>query len=432
MKLYVRFLVAIFTCVYFFSSTVVPVLAARSYSYDDNGNMTNDDSRCFEYNDANQLKKVKNCSNNQTIAEYVYDYNGNRIVKKEYENGTLAKTVISPDDGFEISKPASTSETYTTTYYHVNDQLIAKKDPYNNFTYHHNDHLGSSSLITDESGAVVEETKYDPWGEVIAGGTKSKFQYTGQEKDSETGLNYYNARYYDPHIRRFTQPDDMLPDPYDPQQINRYAYVRNNPIRYTDPTGHFIQQIAISALMLYYTSPQWLPVVAPYLTGAVLATPSYQQAFASITRGDVEGANHNLMQGNLIFATGASGSLQMGALAATSGLNNTAGSPQSNTKIGITQKGNTIAPKLESQWHRSTFDTVQDSMKYHLKYHGQGRSMEQYTRDASNYFNQNKNVAQKVTLEDGSPGLKIKTNRDHGGYFTPDGKIVTYWDEQKK
>ncbi len=85
---------------------------------------------------------------------------------------------------------------------------------------------------------MVENTTYDPWGTIKTGGTKSKFLYTGQENDSETGLHYYNARYYDSHIRRFTQPDDIVEDVYNPQMLNRYTYVNNNPLRYTDPTGH--------------------------------------------------------------------------------------------------------------------------------------------------------------------------------------------------
>jgi len=100
--------------------------------------------------------------------------------------------------------------------------------------------LGSTSLITNQSGSLVENTTYDPWGEVKIGGTASKFLYTGQEKDSETNLNYYNARYYDSHIRRFTQPDDIIQDIYNPQGLNRYSYVWNNPLRYTDPTGRYI------------------------------------------------------------------------------------------------------------------------------------------------------------------------------------------------
>lgn len=222
---------------FFISTSVVPVAAAINYTYDANGNMTSDGTRCFEYDDANQLKKVKSCGNNQTIAEYLYDHNGKRIVKKEFENGTLKHTIYSPTDEYETKKfPVGTTQ--NTTYYKVNDEVVAKKNPDGTINYFHNDHLGSTSVLTNQSGQVVEKTSYEPYGEVKAGGTKSKWGYTGQEKDSETGLNYYDARYYDPHIHRFTQPDEIIHDPYNPQDLNRYAYVRNNPLKYTDPTGN--------------------------------------------------------------------------------------------------------------------------------------------------------------------------------------------------
>jgi RHS repeat-associated protein len=237
---------SIFTLVCFLFATVTtPALSARNYSYDDNGNLVSDVKNCYEYNEANKLTKVKKCANNQTIAEYVYDYEGNRIVKKEFENGQLKKTIYSPDDEFEKVILASNSAQQNTTYYKANDEFIAQKNPDGSKYYHHNDHLGSSSVLTDQSGASVEETEYDPWGEVKEGGTKSKFQYTGQEKDAETGLNYYNFRYYDSHTRRFAQPDDMLPDLYNPQDLNRYSYVNNNPIRYTDPSGHCIWDVCM-------------------------------------------------------------------------------------------------------------------------------------------------------------------------------------------
>lgn len=229
------------TLIFFFISSVAPALAAITYTYDANGNMTSDGTKCYEYNEANQQKKVKNCSNSQTIAEYVYDYQGNRLVKKTYSNGTLQKTTFSPNDGYETVKLASNSAIQNTSYYFANDQLIAKKNPDGTKNYYHNDHLGSTNVMTNQSGGLVEETKYDPWGEIKAGGTKSKFLYTGQEKDLETGLNYYNARYYDSHIRRFTQPDDFIQDPFNPQNLNRYSYVLNNPLRYTDPTGNYVE-----------------------------------------------------------------------------------------------------------------------------------------------------------------------------------------------
>lgn len=224
-----------------------------TYLYDANGNMTSDGTKCYDYNDANQLKKVKNCGDNKTIAEYVYDHTGKRIIKKEYENGTLKKTVYSPSDEYETVVLASNGAKLNTTYYKVNDEVVAKKNPDGTINYYHNDHLGSTSVLTNQSGAVVEKTTYEPYGEVKSGGTKSKFGYTGQEKDQETGLNYYDSRYYDPHLQRFVQPDTMLPDVYDPQQLNRYSYARNNPLKYTDPTGN-----SISLVGLLGTALRWI------------------------------------------------------------------------------------------------------------------------------------------------------------------------------
>ena len=80
---------------------------------------------------------------------------------------------------------------------------------------------------------------YKPFGEVLTDG-KSKYLYTGKEKDSESGLMYYGARYYNPGIGRFTQADSELQNIYNPQLLNRYSYVANNPYKYADDSGNFI------------------------------------------------------------------------------------------------------------------------------------------------------------------------------------------------
>ncbi len=227
--------------VYLFTSTLFPALAALNYTYDANGNATTDGTNCYEYNDANQLKKVKLCSNNQTIAEYIYDYNGNRIEKKLYTGGNLLKTVYSPNDTYEATKLASNGATTNVSYYFVNDELAAKKNSDGSKNYFLNDHLGSIGYLTNSAGTVLETTQYYPYGLVRAGGTLNKFLYTGQENDPETGLDYYNFRYYSPQLGRFIQPDDQLQTPYDPQSLNNYSYVKNNPIKYTDPTGHYLE-----------------------------------------------------------------------------------------------------------------------------------------------------------------------------------------------
>jgi RHS repeat-associated protein len=65
--------------------------------------------------------------------------------------------------------------------------------------------------------------------------------YTGQRQEPELGLYYYNARWYDPYLARFTQPDTIVPNPVDAKAFDRYAYVNNNPVRYNDPSGHCVE-----------------------------------------------------------------------------------------------------------------------------------------------------------------------------------------------
>jgi RHS repeat-associated protein len=105
--------------------------------------------------------------------------------------------------------------------------------------YNHTDHLGSTNVITDKDVIVKEEDYYLSFGKTRGTDTWfSKRKFTGQEKDQETGLYYYGARYYDPAVGRFISPDSIVSDPINPQSLNRYTYVLNNPLRYTDPTGY--------------------------------------------------------------------------------------------------------------------------------------------------------------------------------------------------
>lgn len=109
------------------------------------------------------------------------------------------------------------------------------------FYYYHPDHLGSTSVMTDRSGQLVQHYEYATFGQTSYQSTSSAFpvsnRYTGQIADDETGLYYYGGRYYDPQLGRFIQPDPEVPDSSDSQSLNRYSYCRNNPINAVDPTG---------------------------------------------------------------------------------------------------------------------------------------------------------------------------------------------------
>ena len=100
------------------------------------------------------------------------------------------------------------------------------------------DHLGSSSVVVDESGQVVEEGYYLPWGGERGNQEieLTDYGYTGQMQEGD--IYFYNARYYDPAIGRFMQADTIVPPTQGTQAFDRYAYVNNNPLRYADPSGH--------------------------------------------------------------------------------------------------------------------------------------------------------------------------------------------------
>jgi len=101
------------------------------------------------------------------------------------------------------------------------------------FNYHP-DHFGSTDLVKDESQQIAEETTYKSFGEPIDDGFN---RYLHGGKVDFTGIYYYGARYYNPILTKFVQPDSSIPNPYNPQDLNRYSYVRNNPYKYTDPNG---------------------------------------------------------------------------------------------------------------------------------------------------------------------------------------------------
>ena len=107
--------------------------------------------------------------------------------------------------------------------------------------YHlHGDHLGSTSLTTAGSTVEASRTYYAYGSERAAtGDLQTDRTFTGQKRDA-TGLMYYNARYYDPALGTFVSPDSLVPGAGRVVDYNRFAYVRNNPLRYTDPTGHCI------------------------------------------------------------------------------------------------------------------------------------------------------------------------------------------------
>jgi RHS repeat-associated protein len=181
----------------------------------------------------NQDQKPVQITYQGSTTNLYYDGVGERIKKVK---GT--ETVIYVGGIYEVRNGQAMS------YIYANGQKIVTLT--NNKEYYtHSDHLGSTGIVTDETGTVVEEIGYLPFGSTLFRNTyngstwASAYRFTGQEFDPEYDLYNYNARLYDPIMSRFITPDTIVPDPYNPQSLNRYSYCLNNPLKYTDPSGHF-------------------------------------------------------------------------------------------------------------------------------------------------------------------------------------------------
>jgi RHS repeat-associated protein len=207
-----------------------------SYSYDANGNLTQKvegaDTWAYEWNAENQLTRVTKNSAEQ--ARFAYDPLGRRVEKVGSTTGTSAYAY----DGEDIVR--LTAGPTVTEYVHGPgiDEPYASEDGAGALSFLTADGLGSLTATTNAAGATTSAVRYDAWGNVEMG-SPSPYGFTGREPDAETGFGYYRARYYDPHLGRFISEDPIEFE----AEVNFYAYARNSPIRYVDPTGTIIWHV---------------------------------------------------------------------------------------------------------------------------------------------------------------------------------------------
>jgi RHS repeat-associated protein len=206
-------------------------ISSSGYSFDNAGNTTADaQGRTFVYDAENKQVSVSDGSG--TIGQYWYDGDGKRV--KKYVPATGETTI------FVYNAAGKLVAEYSTIVASSQDAKVA---------YLTNDHLGSPRTNTDLDGDVISRHDYHPFGEEIATAQRTaglgytpdsiRKQFTGYERDSETDLDFAQARYYGYSHGRFTSPDFFANDthPADPQSWNLYAYARNNPLYFLDPDG---------------------------------------------------------------------------------------------------------------------------------------------------------------------------------------------------
>ena len=224
----------------------IPLIYAQEINYvvDGNGNLVTGDGFYREYNELNQLIRIResNTSNGKILEEYTWHPTQERILIKDvYYNNTKNYTIYYVSKEYVVIE--NSTGNYTEEYIYQENVLVAQADTNGNKIAVHPDHEGSSTTFTDSNGNLLETTFYSAYGEILSGGKTSRFDYEGKEFDSVVQDYDFNFRKYKPDPPIFTQPDTLIQNVYDPQSLNRYAFERNNPYKYVDPSGHQAQWI---------------------------------------------------------------------------------------------------------------------------------------------------------------------------------------------
>jgi RHS repeat-associated protein len=207
-------------------------ITVSGVSYDAAGDMTNNGTVALHYDAENRICSVGGTSCT-TGTMYYYDGDGKRVRKS---GGTMYWYGAGSDPLLETDS----SGNLTNEYIFFGGKRIARRDSSSNIEYYFSDHLGSGRVVTNASGASQETCYFYSYGgsNCSPSGTND-YLFTGKERDSESGLDNFGARYDSSQYGRFMVPDPLMASAtiYDPQTWNRYAYARNNPLKFIDPTG---------------------------------------------------------------------------------------------------------------------------------------------------------------------------------------------------
>lgn len=199
----------------------------RSLIYDGNGNVIDDGISTYLWNSRDQLVEIK--QGIATVASFEYDAIGRRYEKTE--GGTVVEYLHDGQNPVQETR-GSTVEPVLTG---IGMDERNAKGPAASRQYFLNDGLGSTRLLTDANGLVINRYDYDPYGgtQQTNSVAQNAYRYTGREQD-ESGLYYYRARYFHPGMARFISEDPLK---FGAGDNNFYAYVGGDPMSYTDPTG---------------------------------------------------------------------------------------------------------------------------------------------------------------------------------------------------
>ncbi len=226
-------------------------VGTKSYCYDKRGNQTHTYSSSVVSREVqySHFDKPLSIESSAETTDFQYDTNRNRIKRIDTKSAVSSTTYYA--DGIEFMVSASGTTKFKR--YLDGHAIHDVGDSVNEISYVHTDHLGSMDVFTDELGNVKERLSFDTFGQrrnsldwsgsltsellqSIADITKRG--YTGHEHIDHASVVHMNGRIYDPITGRFMQADPIIQEVKNSQNYNRYSYVLNNPLSYTDPTGY--------------------------------------------------------------------------------------------------------------------------------------------------------------------------------------------------
>jgi RHS repeat-associated protein len=335
----------------------------------------------YTYNNLNQLDFL---SAPGVVTDYTYDDSGNLISEVTGNNSTIYRWANEGENrlvgvtvteggitrnvgykynaqGIRVGKVVDGVETRylideLQPYSQVLEEYDAAGNPKNSYVYgydlvgklqgsqpsfYHPDGLGSTRLVTNNLAAVTDSYAYDAYGNLIAttGVSSNAYLFAGEQRDSETGLDYLRARYYDPLVGRFVSADAYEGTLNDPMSLHDYQYAHANPVVNTDPSGYMTNMGELLVTIAAYTALAGLS----YTTGSAVGTVAgggsvwdavalYDQFFAGLVDsltfgissqarrliyGETATQNHRGLYFNLGRFGGAVASAAIGAFSAT-------------------------------------------------------------------------------------------------------------------
>lgn len=300
----------------------------------------------ISYNTFKSPVTIKEPGRDGTYVDYLsFTYNDNNDRSTMFYGGGQEDKLLRPlrkhysgDGTMEIKENRVTGAIEFVTYIGgdgYSAPLILKSDGVTqNYLYLHRDYQGTILAITDNVGAIIEKRKFDAWGSVLLVQNATYINlgaltfldrgYTGHEHLQSVGIINMNGRLYDPKLHRFLQPDNFIQDPENTQNYNRYGYVLNNPLKYTDSSGEAYELlvavgIGVAIAVTSYTLTALLADV-PFTVGGLVKTAFIGAASSAVTFGigSASSALFSNFFSKAAFSAAAHGTFQ-GSMTAISG-----------------------------------------------------------------------------------------------------------------